>query len=257
MRARGENRRERQRLQTIVAGLRLGAQLLGQRTCLARGGHAELALQHGPQRLVGGDRGRSVPALSQTAHEHPSGVLREGIELEPAPGVGRGSLEVTHGLGLPAERLQQAADALPMCLARLQDPVVVEIQEELGPAQRQGLARTLGGCQPIDLPHVDEDLRALGDADPLALGDEVATSALAELSAERRQRRPEARPRAALEHIRPEDRGHACPRVHPRVVRQPGQQRARPAARDRVQPPPLHFHGELAEQVDPQHVRQP
>ena len=156
-----------------------------------------------------------------------------------------------------AEDHEQIGHALAVRVARLQDPVVVEVDQQLLSTERQRVGVQSGRDQPVDLPHVDPELRPFRHPHPFALGDHVRAGGLAELPAQGGQRRPQARPSAALEHVGPEQRGHLGALVEPRAIREPGEQRASATAGDVVQPPPLQLEPKLAQQTDAQHQDAP
>ncbi len=240
----GQRLRQRQRSGVRLLAVPLGAELLDQRARLAGRRHAQVTLQDGAERLVGGHRRRPVPAQCQPPHQHPGGVLGHGLELEPSARVRHGRLQVAGRLGRLPERPEQLAGALALRLARLEDPVVVEVDEQLGPIQRQ--------C--VGVMDVDPDLSALDETDALALGDDVSGGGLSQLATQSGQRRPQTRAGAALEHVRPEHRRHPGARMQPRVIREPREQRPRPTARDDTQRPSLQLEAKLAEETDPQHL---
>jgi hypothetical protein len=253
-RVRAVRKRVRQRGRPHARRWAIGAQLLDERARLLGRRDAEIAPQDDAERLIRRDRRRAVPATTQPAHEHPCGILRRGIELEPAARVRHGGLQVVRRLGRLADGRQQLADTLALRLARLEDPIVVEVDEQLIPAQRQRIGPAVHCNQALDLAHVDPEPGAVGDAHALPLRDDVAAGGLSQFATQRRERRPQARPSAALQHIRPEDCRHPRPRVQPRVIRQPAQQRPRPTARDGLQPPPLQLETKLAQETDAQHL---
>ena len=130
----GQRLRQRQRSALDGAGL-LGAELLDQRARLAGRRHAQLALQDAAERLVGGHRRRRSPLWCQPPHQHPGGILGHGSSSSRRRACATAASRSPCRLGGLAERPEQLADALALGLARLEDPVVVEVDEQLGPIQ--------------------------------------------------------------------------------------------------------------------------
>ena len=161
---------------------------------------------------------------------------------------------VTRRLGAITEGHQQLPDAFTMSLPRLQDPIVVEVGQQLVATQREGVGVPSRDDQTVDLAHIDPKIRALDHSDALAVGDQVFAGCLSELPAQRRQRRSQARPGAALQDVRPEDGRHARPRLQSRVIRQPAQKGPRPTTRNVIQSSPLQLEAKLAEETDAQHL---
>ena len=233
-----------------VLGSQPGRELAG----IGRRRHAEFAAQRPGERLVRGNRGGGVAPGGEPPHQDAGGVLGERVELEPAARVRHRGVVVPARLGLLAERGEQAANPIAVIVPRLEHPVVVEVGEQRSvAAQLDGLRPAALPREPVDLTHVDPEAGTV-EAHALAIGGEVVAR-LAELAPQGRERRAQARARAAVEHVGPEHRGHARARVPSRVESEPSEQGARPSTRDRVQRPALDLDAKLTLETDAQHGR--
>ena len=85
-----------------------------------------------------------------------------------------GRLGVAGLLGRLAQRREQLGDPVPVGLALLQHPVVVEVGEEILSAQRQRVVASARGGEAVDLADVDPDALAVLDADAVAAGQDAA-----------------------------------------------------------------------------------
>jgi hypothetical protein len=88
-----------------------------------------------------------------------------GVELDATPRPGRG------GAGLDGRRRQgreRGAAAVAMPVARAQDPVVIELGQQLAAREREGRLDLARVEQPVELVEVDADVAA--QPDPLAVG---------------------------------------------------------------------------------------
>ena len=135
----------------------------------------------------------------------------------------------------------------------LKHPIVVQVGKQLAVPQLERVAEAPLDSQALGLPQVHRDLRALGEAHAIALPDDVFGARLAELAPERGQRGPQTGPSTGVEHIGPEHRSHARPRVQTRVIGKPREQRTRPATRDRLELSPAKLDTKLTDESDPQH----
>ena len=129
--------------------------------------------------------------------------------------------------GCLRERREGNAATPAMAVALPQDPVVVEVRQQLTAGEIERRLGLAGVEEPVELAEVDGDV--LAQLDPLAVGAERG-GGRAERTANRRKRRPQARAGARVEHIGPERGRDRRPRVRPRVEREPGQQGASGAA---------------------------
>ena len=241
----GAGERVRQRRRAAV-GLP-GAELLEQRARVGRGRHPEVAPQRRAQVLVDRHRGRTVAAGRQPPHQHAGRLLRSRIELEPAARVAERRLLIAGGVAGGGQQLEHA---VAVHAALIEHPVVVEIPQQVAIDERERLLEPSLGSQPLRLEHVDPDVR---DAHPTAVGDDVPLG-LPELTAQGGERGPQARAGAVLEDLGPEHGRHPRAWMQARVIRQPGDQRARAAARDRLERPASDIDAKLADQTDVQHA---
>ena len=251
--AAGERRRQRLRARRLRARPRRRAQRLDQRARLGRWRHAIVAPQGRAQRFVDGDGRRTVTGTRQALHERACRLLGCGLELEPAARMASRGLEVAGRLGRSAQAVQDRRHAVAMQRPLLQHPVVVQVAQEIAVAQLQRTLQVAFREQSLGLPDVDPDGRPVLDAHAVATGVDESGGLVAGLPAQRRQCRPQACPGTALEHVRPEDRRDPGARMQPRVVGQPGQERARARARDRIEGALAGVQPELADEAHPQH----
>ena len=252
-----ERRRQRQRPGLPRSRLRRRAQLLDQRASLGRRRHAVLAPQARTERFVGRDARRGVARAPQPLDERTRRLLGRGLEIEPATREASGGLRVARLLRPCAEDVQDRSHTVAVNRALLEHPVVVQIGQEVAAGELQRCLQATFCAQPLGLPDIDPDLRPVLDAHPIAAGVDDGGGLVAGLPAQRRQRRPQAGPGAALEHVGPEHRRDPRARVQAGVVRQPRQERPRPLARDGVERTLVHVEPELADESHPQHPGRP
>jgi hypothetical protein len=115
-----------------------GAQRGGQIASRRRGGKAELPAEARPQTLVDGKRSGRLAAAGERAHQVTMGRLVERVELGATPGRGEYRRRIGGRGGHSGKR---RAPAVAMPVARLQNPVVVEVREQLAPRELERLLR--------------------------------------------------------------------------------------------------------------------
>ena len=182
-----------------------------------------------PELGVLGERGAPVPGRVEPAHQRSVDLLRERLERSLAPGERHGSAQIARLDGRRRERLEQRDDALAMVVLRLERPLVAEIRQQVVVAKRERVRESSLRPQALGLEDVDRRLRREPDA--FARRDE---GVFTERAPERPERAAQARARALVEHVGPEDRRDGCPRMEAGMKREPRQERARPSGRKRA-----------------------
>ena len=188
-------------------------------------------------RSIQSDRARAV-ADARGGRSDPGGPARRTDRAPPARGCS-GSPARDHRPTRTASA--SAANARPRrsryASRADQHPVIIKTGQQIATAQRERLLVLSGGDQGVEDARVDPHFRLAGQADRLAGGDQHPVRARAERATNARQRVAQARPRARLEHIRPQASGDLRARMDPRVQRQPAEQRLRgPTGRRRTPP---------------------
>jgi len=194
------------------------------------------------------------PALAdcgEPAHQLARRDLRQRIDRDHPPGQRDRAGQIATGFALgrqPVQNLDQRGGVLIACL---QYPIIVQIGKQLPAAQRDRL---------LELPVVGELLErqrvnphALGrDPNMVPVADQ-ARSRGPERRAQLRQRDPQTRPSARIQHIRPETRREPRARMQARMQQQPGEQRPRPTTSRRHDRHTLELDPEPAQHEEANH----
>ena len=217
---------------------------------LARGhgrSDRQLGTQARGEALVLRERPSRVARGHEVTHQRPVGRLVERVERRAPAREPDGVAVVRARRGSVRERAERSAAPLAVLLARTQRPLVLQAGEQVAVAERQRVLRAPGGEQRAKRERVDLDVRREPDA--VAVGAQ-RVGARPECGAQARERGAQARPGAAVEHVRPERGRDVGARVAPRVQCQPRQQRAHGSRRGRRKRDPADLQAERPEQVD-------
>ena len=149
-------------------------------------------------------------------------LLRERLQRCLAPGQLDCAAPIAGLLGVERERFEELERALPVVLARLQHPVVVDAGQQSAVAERQCLVAAAFGVEAVRLVHVDP---RLSQPDAVAGRHERV---VAEGAPERPEGAAQACTCALVEDVRPEPGSDGRAWMEAGVEREPAEQRQRP-----------------------------
>ena len=194
-----------------------------------------------------GEGGAAIAGGVEPAHERAMNLLRQRLECGLPTGQRNRLPQLAVPCGGGRQLLEQRDEAVAVLVLRLERPFVVEPGKEWPLEERERLVGVPGGAEALGLEDVDP--RVGREADPVASRDERV---LAECAAQRPERTAQARARAVVENVGPEDGGDRRSRLRARPEGEPAQQRAGPSRRERTAFT-VDLSGDLADQSQPQH----
>lgn len=223
------------------------------------GGRAQPELLPEPvaEACIGGQRGRDVAGAGQPGHQPALGLLRLRCQFSLPAGPGERRVRIAIGLGLLGEAFEQTEHLGAKPLAGLLHPVVVELGQQLGPGERDGLGQPAGGGEVGELVEVEPDLPRRVEPELIPARPQVPGTGLGQSLPEHPHGAAQVLPRGGVRHVGPERGRDPRPRVQPGVQRQPGQQGPGAASGRRRQPGAVDLHLHLSEQPNPQHLPSP
>ena len=129
----------RERRRSVIA-LAAAAQRLGQLTRRLRRRDPQLVAQSLGQALIRPDRTGAVPTGGEPPHQHSLRLLCERIQRDPPARVADRCRQVPSRFNAVGEAAKHAGQAIPVLVAPLVDPVVVEPGQYVAPAKLDSVA---------------------------------------------------------------------------------------------------------------------
>jgi hypothetical protein len=188
------------------------------------------------------ERRRRLSRAREPAYEGAVHLLRQRVKLGLLPGERKRASSFATGLGLVGRRSEDPDTAAALLVPRLDCPLFLDAGKELA----------VDRVEQLRVASVDPDSVAVGKPDSVACRDQSSLGVRPEDPPDRPHRVAQARPRAGVEHVRPEPSRDARSGMEPGVESQPREQLGRAAVRQ-FPPLALDLDAQLPDQMDAHH----